>query len=233
MSAQVSKLSPRIRYSLRDPRFVVIVAGAIILLALPPLGHALGQSFLTSFVAKMMIFAIAAASLDLILGYGGMVSFGHAAYIGLGGYAVGIFSKYAVDFDIAWMQSGFIHFPMAIMGSALVALLIGAICLRTSGLYFIMITLAFTQMLYFLGISLEPFGGDDGMNLDRSEFFGVSLNDNLIAPADGDRDLMLIYYVTFLCLMASLFVLRRFVNSRFGMVVRGSYSNPVRMEAVG
>src|SRR5258706_15265783 len=103
-----------------------------------------------------MILAIAAISLNLILGYGGLVSFGHAAYLGVGAYAVGILAFYGI-------ASGWAHFPVAIGASALVALAIGAVSIRTSGIYFIMITLAFTQMLYYLGISLAEFGGDDGM----------------------------------------------------------------------
>ena len=110
-----------------------------------------------------MVFAIAALSLDLILGYGGMVSFGHAAYLGIGGYAVAILSHYDVS-------NGFLHFGVAIVASAAVAFVIGAICLRTSGVYFIMITLAFCQMLYFLGISIEEFGGDDGINTQPQRF---------------------------------------------------------------
>ncbi len=141
----------------------------------------------------------------------------------------------AVDF----LASGWFQLPMAIVGSAIVALIIGAICLRTSGLYFIMITLAFTQMLFFLGISLEPFGGDDGMNLDPSNFdigwLGLKANfkTNILASADDSPDGVLLYYITFAILIVCLILLRRIVNSRFGMVVRGSYSNPQRMQAIG
>src|SRR2546430_11094391 len=114
-----------------------------------------------------MIFALAAVSLDLILGYGGMVSFGHAAYLGIGAYAVGIPAFYGVD--NGWLQWG-----LAIAASALAATVIGAISLRTSGVSFIMITLAFAQMLYYLGISLETYGGDNGMRLSgRSRFGGA------------------------------------------------------------
>ena len=113
-----------------------------------------------------MIFAIAAISLNLILGYGGMVSFGHAAYLGIGAYAVGVLAHHGID--NGWLQWG-----VAIGASALVALAIGAVSVRTSGIYFIMITLAFTQMLYYLGISIAEYGGDDGMRLKvRSQFSG-------------------------------------------------------------
>ena len=193
-----------------------------------------------SFMAKMMIFAIAAASLDLILGYGGMISFGHAAYIGLGTYAVAVSARYFGDLcaDVeegqacayGFLASGYFQFAVAIVGSALVALVIGAISLRTTGLYFIMITLAFTQMLFFLGISLEPFGGDDGMTVDeRSDFAFFTIGDDLLYEGDGAT----LYYACLVALLLSLLLLRRLVNSRFGMVIRGSYSNPVRMAALG
>lgn len=229
-----SNLNPRIRLSFADPRFVIMILGLIGLIILPFIAAEAGDTFMISFMAKMMIFAIAAASLDLILGYGGMVSFGHAAYIGLGSYAVAVWAKYAFDYEISWMNSGYLQFGTAIVGSALVALIIGAISLRTSGLYFIMITLAFTQMLFFLGVSLEPFGGDDGMTIDeRSDFGFFKLSDNLINPADGESDGGTLYLFSFVAMLVTLFLLRRFVNSRFGMVIRGSYSNPVRMAALG
>ena len=138
---------------------VVFWAGVIVLLVLlPPVVAALKQPFYLDLMRRVMIFAIAAVSLNLILGYGGMVSFGHAAYLGIGGYAVGILAFYGV-------HSGWLQWPLAIGASALAALAIGAVSIRTSGIYFIMITLAFTQMLYYLGVSLEVFGGDDGMRI--------------------------------------------------------------------
>jgi branched-chain amino acid transport system permease protein len=218
--------TPELRFSLGDPRFVVIVLGTIGLALFPIVAFYWGKTYLISLVAKMLIFAIAAASLDLILGYGGMVSFGHAAYIGLGAYAVAVFSKYGVD-------NGYLQLACAVAGSALIALAIGAISLRTSGLYFIMITLAFTQMLYYLGISLEPFGGDDGMNTRRSTFGFFTLNDNVLGPKAGDRDGIAIYYAAFAALVATVIFLRRLVASRFGMAIRGAMSNPVRMQAIG
>lgn len=253
MSGAVSQLSPRVRLSFGDPRFVVILVVGLALAALPVAGYygeggfldnALGiNTFTTNFFAKILIFALAAASLDLLVGYGGMVSFGHAAYLGLGTYAVGIGSYYAFELCLdaesiaacqyGWMQSGFFHFPVAIVASALVAFLIGAISLRTSGLYFIMITFAFTQMLFFLGISLEPYGGDDGMSFDRSTFFGYPTNTNILGPEQGRPEDVLIYYMAFGALVLCVFLLRRLVNSRFGMVIRGTYSNPIRMATIG
>ena len=243
MSGPVSNLNPRVRTSFSDPRFGIIIGGLIILIFLPWIAYEAGDTFLISFVAKMMIFAIAAATLDLILGYGGMVSFGHAAYIGIGAYAVAVSSKYFGDIcgeldepatcSYWWLANGYFQFIVAIVGSALIALLIGLMSLRTSGIYFIMITLAFTQMLFFLGVSLEEFGGDDGINVDRSDFGFFNLNDNVFAPEDGEKDGASIYYFALVLLVLSVFFLRRIVNSRFGMVIRGSYSNPIRMRAIG
>ena len=243
MSGPVSNLNPRVRASFTDPRFVIIVGGLIGLIVLPFVAFEVDDTFLISFVAKMMIFAIAAATLDLILGYGGMVSFGHAAYIGIGAYAVAVSAKYFGDIcgglddpstcSHTYLMSGYFQFAVAVIGSAIIAFIIGVLSLRTSGIYFIMITLAFTQMLFFLGISLEEFGGDDGINVDRSDFGFFNLNDNLLAPADGDKDGATIYYFALVLLVLSVFILRRIVNSRFGMVIRGGYSNPIRMRAIG
>jgi branched-chain amino acid transport system permease protein len=163
-----------------------------------------------------MIFAVAAASLNLILGYGGMVSFGHAAYLGVGGYAVGVLAHYGV-------YDGFLQWGLAIGASALVALVIGAVSIRTSGVYFIMITLAFTQMLYYLGISIEEFGGDDGMRLpSRSRFPGLDL-------ADANT----FYYLVLAILVLVLLLIHRIVNSRFGMAIRAARSNEARTRAIG
>lgn len=235
--ANVTRI-PELRASLGDPRFVLIALGALILAVFPYFGYIWGETYLVSLVAKMLIFAIAAVSLDLILGYGGMVSFGHAAYIGLGAYGVAVFSKYGID-------NGYLQLVSSVAGSALIALFVGAISLRTSGVYFIMITLAFTQMLYYLGISLEPFGGDDGMNTRRSDFgllgLDFTLNDNVFVCEKrvdkdckvDDRDGAAIYYAAYIALVASVWFCRKLVSSRFGMVIRGAMSNPVRMQAIG
>ncbi len=183
---------------------------------IPPITAALDAEFYMSLAARMMIFAIAAVSLDLLLGYGGMVSFGHAAYLGTGSYAVAILAFYEIN-------NGFLQLAVAIGASALVALVIGFICLRTRGIYFIMITLALTQMLYFLGISLEEYGGDDGINTDRSEFFEwFDLGD--------DTNL---YYLILFFLVICVWFTWRLINSRFGRVIRGSQSNDDRMQAIG
>ena len=197
-------------------RFMLWTIAVLLLVALPPAMAWLGQPYYIDLVRRIMILAIAAASLNLILGYGGMVSFGHAAYLGIGAYAVGILGFYG--FFNGWLQ-----FAVAMLASALVALAIGAVSIRTSGIYFIMITLAFTQMLYYLGISVAEFGGDDGMRLKRRSQLGiVDLND----PVQ-------FYYLALVLMLASVFLVSRLVNSRFGMVLRASKSNEARSRAIG
>ncbi|MFL6571545.1 MAG: branched-chain amino acid ABC transporter permease, partial [Burkholderiales bacterium] len=199
-------------------RRVVLWAVAVALLvALPPLAIALGQTYYIDLVRRMLILSIAAISLNLILGYGGLVSFGHAAYLGVGAYSVGIMAFYGVT-------SGWLQWPLAIGASALVALAIGAVSIRTSGIYFIMITLAFTQMLYYLGISLDVFGGDDGMRLkSRSTFSGLVELGNAVS----------FYYVCLALMLLVIYLTWRIVNSRFGMVIRAAKSNEARSRAIG
>ena len=193
-----------------------LAAGFVLLAIIPLIADAIGEPYYLTLFSRIMVFAIAALSLDLILGYGGMVSFGHAAYIGLGAYAVGILAHYEI-------YDGFLQLIAAVIGSALVAAFIGWFSLRTSGMYFIMITLAFTQMLFFLGVSLEEFGGDDGMNIRRSRFFGAPILNND----------MTLYYVILVTMALCTYVGWRLINSRFGMVVRGAMSNENRMQAIG
>jgi len=198
-------------------RAIVLAMGLVFLAAVPPVAALANQPFYLDLVRRIMIFAIAALSLNLILGYGGMVSFGHAAYLGIGAYAVGVLAHYGIN-------NGFLQWALAIAASALVALVIGAISIRTSGVYFIMITLAFTQMLYYLGISIEEYGGDDGMRLAvKSQFAGlVDLND---ANA--------FYYLVLAILVLALVVGHRLVNSRFGLVLRAAKSNEARTRSLG
>jgi branched-chain amino acid transport system permease protein len=193
------------------------LAGLLALALVPPIAAALGQPFYVDLFTRIVIFAIAAVSLDLILGYGGMVSFGHAAYLGIGSYAVGILAFYGVT-------DGYLQFAVAIAAAGAAAALIGFVSLRTSGVYFIMITLAFSQMLYFLCESLNQFGGDNGLNISDHSAFGAWL--------DLDNGTTL-YYLAFACLAACLLLGRRLVGSRFGMALRGSRSNPRRMAALG
>ena len=154
--------------------------------------------------------------LNLIVGYGGMVSFGHAAYLVIGAYSVGI----PVHYDI---YNGYVHLGLAIVLSALFALITGAISLRAKGIYFIMITLAFAQMMYFTFVSLDEYGGDDGLVvLARSRFPLLDLENNVV-----------LYYVIFAALVLSLIFTYRLVRSRFGRVIVGSMHNEKRMQSLG
>jgi branched-chain amino acid transport system permease protein len=180
----------------------------------------ISQKFAVTVMTRVLILAIAATSLNLILGYGGMVSFGHAVYIGVGGYAVGILAHHGVG-------SGFVQFPLAIGLSALFAAAIGALSLRTRGVYFIMITLAFAQLVYYVGVGLEPYGGDDGLTINRrSDFAGL-------IPIRGPDKAVAFYVLCFAVLLLVLFLVHRLVHSRFGMALRGTKSNEARMRALG
>jgi len=193
------------------------LAGAAALVVAPLLLHVLEQDFYVGFASRIMIYAIAATSLNLILGYGGMVSFGHAAFLGAGAYTVGILMAEGVT-------SAWIAWPAAVAIAALFALVIGAISLRTRGVYFIMITLAFAQMMYYIFVSLKAYGGEDGLNLaTRSGVgFGLDLKDDLT-----------FYYLVLAVLLATLYGLHRLVHARFGRVIEAIRENETRMEAVG
>ena len=184
---------------------------------LPAYVHLTDQSFYLDLANRLMILAIAAVSLNLILGNGGMISFGHAAYLGIGAYSVGIPTYYLI-------YEGFFQIPLAVITSALFALITGAICLRTRGVYFIMITMAFSQMLFFAIVSIEEYGGDDGLVIDtRSEFFGIFNIENSLS----------LYYFVFASLIVCLFLTHRISRSRFGMVIEGAKGNERRMQAIG
>ena len=202
--------------ALRTPRGIVTAALLILLAVLPLLTQAFDQRYLLSIGTRIVIWSIAAVSLNMILGYGGLVSFGHAAFFGIGGYAVGILSASGV-------ASGWIQWPVAILAAALWAAVIGALSLRTRGVYFIMITLAFAQLVYYLGSGLEMYGGDDGLNISRSRFDGVI----------DLRDKAAFYWLCLALLLATLWFCSRFARSRFGFVLRGARSNEQRMTALG
>ncbi|MDP3250483.1 MAG: branched-chain amino acid ABC transporter permease [Hydrogenophaga sp.] len=183
---------------------------------LPLLALFLGQSYYITFATRVLVLAIAAVGLNIALGYGGMVSFGHALYVGLGAYVVAAMSE-------AGVQSGLAHLSVALAAGAVLALLLGLVCLRTSGIAFIMITLAFSQMFYYVVISLKRYGGDDGMALpSRSTFFGASLEQPVA-----------FYYVVFVLLTLAVLFVALMARSRFGWVVRGAKLNARRMAALG
>lgn len=188
------------------------------LAALPPLLQATGLEFYTVVATRVLIFAIAATSLNLILGFGGLVSFGHAAFVGLGAYTVGVLMD-------AGVSSAWIAWPAAMLVSGLAAAVIGAISLRTRGVYFIMITLAFAQMFHYLAVSLKAWGGDDGLPLAaRSALTGVPVN-----LAD-DASFYWIALAAFALVFAGL---RRLVNSPLGWLLQAARENETRVGATG
>jgi len=194
---------------------VIVLLAALVLL--PVYVEFTGNRFLLTLFTRIIILALAAVSLNLILGFGGMMSFGHAVYLGIGGYAVGILAHEGI-------YSGFVQWPVALAASALFALVIGALSLRTRGVYFIMITLAFAQMAYYIFAGLARYGGDDGLTIyKRSQFF---------EPINLSNKTQF-YYICLALLYASIYLVWRIVNSRFGMVIQGSRSNDTRMRAIG
>lgn len=202
--------------ALRTPRGLLTALILLVLAVLPLLTQAFDQRYLLSIGTRIVIWSIAAVSLNMILGYGGLVSFGHAMFFGIGGYAVGILSAEGIS-------SGWIQWPVALLAATAWAALIGALSLRTRGLYFIMITLAFAQLVYYVGSGLEAYGGDDGLNISRSRFPGLI----------DLRDKASFYWLCFALLCASLWFCSRYANSRFGLVIRGARSNELRMTALG
>jgi branched-chain amino acid transport system permease protein len=193
---------------------VLVVAGLVLL---PVYSNLTGNIFILTLFTRIVILALAAVSLNLILGYGGMPSFGHAAYLGIGGYAVGILAQEGIG-------SGYAQFAVALAASATFALIIGALSLRTRGVYFIMITLAFAQMAYYIASGLARYGGDDGLTIYARSDFG-----SLISLSNRVQ----FYYLCLACLLATVFLIWRIVNSRFGLVVQGLRSNEQRMQAIG
>jgi len=189
---------------------------AVLLAAFPLAAPALGLEFYVSFVRRVMIFALAATSLNLVLGYGGMVALGHAAFMGAGAYTVAILGASGIHSALwAW--------PAAILCAAVLAAITGAISLRTRGVYFIMITLAFAQMIYYLFISLRQYGGDDGLSMAApTRLPGVDL------ARDGH-----FYYVVLVLFVLVCLGVSRLVRSRFGMALQGVRENEVRMQALG
>jgi branched-chain amino acid transport system permease protein len=196
------------------------VVGLLLLLALlllPLYVELTGSRFLLTLFTRIVILALAAVSLNLLLGYGGMMSFGHAAYLGIGGYAVGILAFEGIT-------SGFVQWPVALLVSAFFAFVIGALSLRTRGIYFIMITLAFAQMAYYIVAGLARYGGDDGLTIQKRSQF--------IAPINVSNKVQF-YYICLALLCAAIYLVWRIVNSRFGMAIQGARSNDMRMRAIG
>ena len=197
----------------------IAVPGLIfgIFVALPAAAVLVPENYLLALGTRIMIFAIAAVALDLIVGYGALVSFGHAAFIGLGAYAVGILAAHGIGEVL-------VSLPTALAAAVLFALATGAVSLRTKGVYFIMIMLAFGQMIFFTASSLAPYGGDDGLTIaSRNTLIGIPLF----------KDPRALYYLVLAALAGTFFLCRAIVGSRFGRVLRGAKENATRMATLG
>ena len=192
---------------------VLLGLGLIALLAFP----LAGQDFYTQMVTRMMILAIFAMSLDLLQGITGLVSLGHAAYFGVAGYVLAFLSP--ADAGASWLTS----LPLAVLASALLALIIGFFVVRTQGIYFIMVTMAFAQMVYFLFFDNKALGGSDGLYVNvRPAALGLDFENKLV-----------LYFFTLACLLLTYFFLRRLLWSPFGRTLNGIRLNDHRTQALG
>ena len=197
-----------------------------VLIAVPIVAGALGQPFYIRLFTRIMILGLAAISLDLLLGYGGMVSLGHAAFVGVGAYVVAILAYHSDNggklfgvfdgTDAAW-----IVWPVAMAVGGFVAFLVGLVSLRTRGFSFIMITLAFAQMIYYFFVSWQTYGGDDGLQM-------MSRNRPI-----ADLSNVQFYWLVLGCLLLGTLLVDRVIASRFGMVLRGARQNDRRLRAIG
>lgn len=208
-------------------RVIIDLACLAIFALLPLLATLLDEPFLVSLFTRLAIYGLAAASLDLLIGYGALVSFGHAAFFGLGGYVVGVVAFHTSQMMPLWgwegSNSALLVWPLALLICALFGLVTGYLSLRTSGIQFIMITLAFSQMLYYVLGSLSLYGGDDGiLLLERNNLPGVDMNH----PVQ-------FYYLCVGLLVAWLLFCRRLVASRFGFVLRGLKQSERRTVSLG
>jgi len=208
-------------------RNIVNAIGLLIFVLIPTIASGLNEPYMVNLVTRLVIYAIAAVSLDLVLGYGAMVSFGHAAFFGLGGYVIGIVSFHMVQDGglLGWEGSNaaLVMWPLAMFVCALLGLIIGYLSLRTSGVQFIMITLAFGQMVYFVLVGLMVYGGDDGLAIDqRNTLPGINL-----------QDTNTFYYLCVVIMVLWIYLCRRIVNSRFGLALRSLKQNERRSVALG
>ena len=217
MNAAPPPVASTARHERSANTWIVAAALLLALAILPPLSPYIGGKYLLVIGERVMIFAIAALALDLIVGFGAMISMGHAASLGVGAYAAGILASHGYD-------QAEIGLPAALLASFVFSLATGAIAVRTKGAYFIMITLAFGQMAYFVATSLAPYGGDDGLTLaHRSTVLGVAHLKNETV----------FFYAMLACLTGTWALLRAVIASRFGRVLRGLKQNPERMRAIG
>lgn len=214
---------------IREPWFNALCI--LCLLAVVAYGNFFDEPYYITLATKVAILGMAGVGLNLALGYGGMISFGHAAYFGLGGYVTGIIASHALNYEpimeapflIEGTAQMLILWPLSALVAALAALCIGYLSIRTSGVYFIMITLAFAQMIYYFAISWPAYGGEDGLSVYlRGSFPGVN-------TMDGTS----FFLICFAWLIASIWFCSRVVNSRFGLALQGTKQNPTRVAAVG
>ncbi len=206
-------------------------AAALMLLAVPVCGILFDEPYYLTLATRVVILGMAGVGLNLVLGYGGLVSFGHAAYFGAGGYVAGILAHHALTgvpvsvwpLSIYGTTEMLFIWPTAMLAGAVLALAIGYLSLRTSGVYFIMITLAFAQMLYYFAISWPAYGGEDGLPIYvRNGFPGL----NTMRPAE-------FFGICLVLLLIVLWFSSRITASRFGMALRAARQNATRATAAG
>jgi branched-chain amino acid transport system permease protein len=207
---------------------LINLALAVLLLAVPLAANAFGHPFYVTLATRIAILALAATGLNLALGLGGLISFGHAAFFGIGGYAAGILATHSISgepllFGFSGTNQMLVIWLVAMVVAGLVGLVIGAISLRTSGVYFIMITLAFAQMVYYFAISWPAYGGEDGLSIMmRNQFPGF----NTMKPVSY-------FLICYAVLIAVICVFALIRGSRFGSALQASRQNEVRVETVG
>ena len=198
------------------PRTVAAIVVLVLLALLPFIAGSIDSDYYVGFGTRVLIYALAAIGLNFILGFGGMVSLGHAMYVMLGAYAVAIPSTHGI-------VSGWLHLAVAVAATAVLAAGVGAVALRTSGIAFIMITLAFAQMLYFGAVGLKDYGGDDGLTVAERSIAGLY---DLSNPTT-------LYYVALVTVLLALYLSWRAVLSPFGLVLRATKANARRATALG
>ncbi len=210
---------------------VITITLLVTALAVPLAAQLFHEPYLLSIISRVLIYGLAAASLDLLVGYGGMISFGHAAFFGVGAYTVGILALHAQEnsYFISWpiqisgTTEALVAWPIALLVAAALGAIVGALSLRTRGVHFIMITLAFAQMLFFVFVSLQRYGGDDGLSLDQR---------NTLAGLDLSNDITF-YYACLGLLVLFLVLGLRLTRSRFGLLIKAGKQNEKRLYALG
>ena len=209
-------------------KFIAPALGLLLLLAWPFIAEKIGAPALISLFTRMMILGLAASALNIALGFGGLVSLGHAAFYGIGAYAIGISTTHAISGApflglLPGSDQLLINILVAMLVSGFASAIIGALALRTSGIQFIMITLAFAQMVFFLFLALKAYGGDDGLTFRRRNvLFDLNMRDDAT-----------FFYVTLGFLLVWLAICARVLHSRFGLLLGGIRQNERRMQAIG